>query len=83
MKTNLHHVHVEIKGLRRYGRVQPGILKGSADRSIRPRRDAHVGPPVVTVCPAWTHDPRYQVAPGVEVSGEFSSLGIGRYVEAE
>lgn len=34
-----------------------------------------------TSCPSWTHDPRYQVAPGVTVVGLFSALGPGRYIE--
>ena len=35
----------------------------------------------VTVLPGWTHDKRYQVAPGERVIGGFASLGVGRYLE--
>lgn len=34
----------------------------------------------VTVLPGYTHDPRYQVAPGERVVGGFATLGIGRYL---
>jgi len=29
----------------------------------------------------WTHDPRYQLAPGERVVGGFASLGPGRYLD--
>ena len=35
----------------------------------------------VTVVPGWTHDPRYQLAPGERVLGGFATAGIGRYIE--
>jgi hypothetical protein len=36
-----------------------------------------------TVCPDWTHDPRYTVAPGVQPFGAgFAAAGVGRYLEA-
>ena len=37
----------------------------------------------VTVVPGYTHDPRYQVAPGERVVGGFASMGVGRYLESE
>lgn len=38
----------------------------------------------ITRGPSWTHDPRFQVAPGERHHGAgFSRLGIGRYVESE
>lgn len=36
--------------------------------------------PPVQRCPGWTHDPRYQCAPGATVRGEFTRLGVGRYL---
>ena len=35
----------------------------------------------VVVVPGWTHDHRYQMAPGEKVVGGFASLGLGRYLE--
>ena len=37
--------------------------------------------PKVTVLPGWTHDPRYQLAPGERVLGGFAAAGIGKYLE--
>lgn len=37
--------------------------------------------PLVRVLPGWTHDPRYQLAPGERVLGGFATAGIGRYIE--
>lgn len=66
-----------------------GIASGLADI-----REQHVGlgwrkaapKPVkradgVVVLPGWTHDPRYQLAPGERVVGGFASMGPGRYLE--
>jgi hypothetical protein len=36
--------------------------------------------PLVRVLPGWTHDPRYQLAPGERVLGGFATAGIGRYI---
>lgn len=31
--------------------------------------------------PSYTHDPRFQCAPGERVRGDFTALGVGRYIE--
>ena len=41
---------------------------------------AHAGPRVVLAA-GWTHDPRYQLAPGERVVGGFATLGMGRYLD--
>lgn len=35
----------------------------------------------VLVAPGYTHDTRYQLAPGERVIGGFASMGIGRYLD--
>lgn len=38
----------------------------------------------VIVAPGYTHDPRYQVAPGASVHGAgFAAMGVGRYLGSE
>lgn len=52
----------------------------------RPKQEAQiVTPPGIEVQkgPSYTHDPRFQMAPGVKVRGDFSKLGIGRYLPTE
>jgi len=39
--------------------------------------------PRIIRAPAWTHDPRYQLAPGERVVGGFASMGMGRYLGDE
>ena len=36
---------------------------------------------VVTVCPGWSHDPRYQVAPGARAPALFAALPMGSYLD--
>ena len=51
-------------------RSQAAWSAGEADTS-RARR---------IVCPAPSHDARYQVAPGEHVAGGFETMGVGRYL---
>lgn len=63
-------------GLRDFG---PAHGKGG-DVKLKPDAQA-IKPAAVAVqrCPGWTHDPRYQVAPGVAVQGAgFAAAGVGR-----
>lgn len=64
-----------------------GNLTYSQRRVPKPQGDADVIVPAgvkVTRGPSWTHDPRFQCAPGERHHGAgFARMGIGRYVEAE
>ena len=56
-----------------------------AERHWRKPQPVHKPPPAaptITSARNYTHDPRYQVAPGAQVFGAgFAALGIGRYLE--
>lgn len=53
----------------------PGSLKAPTVSAPRP---GYVAKPVAhTICPNWTHDPRYQVGPGENFQRPFSSLPLG------
>lgn len=85
--TLYHPSASHLPGMRpRYG-AQPPVLPGGLIRGAEPPRPQPATPrapgqlPPVTVCKGWTHDHRYQVAPGAIVTGEFSRLGVGRYID--
>ena len=44
-------------------------------KPVKVRRDG------VLVYEPWTHDARFQVAPGTKIDGGFAALGIGRYLD--
>lgn len=59
-----HRRLIELPGTRQHTRQTVAAMPGSA---------------TVTRCPGFTHDPRYQVAPGERVFGAgFAAVGIGR-----
>jgi hypothetical protein len=51
-------------------------------KNLRPFEPKHVGEAKRTQCPNWTHDPRFQLAPGEKPPALFSALPIGVYLEA-
>lgn len=51
-------------------------LKQSVEIVVPPGIEVQKGP-------SYTHDPRFQMAPGAKVRGDFSKLGIGRYLPTE
>lgn len=63
----------------------PMLLPGTPRAFYAPKAEAIVVVPEGvkrTKCPDWTHDPRYQMAPGVQPFGAgFAAAGIGRYLE--
>lgn len=63
--------HVEPGFTRKRGPVAPEATSIDASRAK------------VTVVPGWTHDARFQLAPGERVIGGFASMGVGRYLEGE
>ena len=63
-------------------------LRALDDQDVSPHWRSRRAVPIqrkdgVTVIPGYTHDQRYQVAPGERVIGGFASLGVGRYLEGE
>lgn len=84
--TLYHPATTKIPGLRERTGAQPPVMAGGLIRGAEPIRPQPTQPrtcgaPVVTICPGWTHNHRYQVAPGTVVVGEFSRLGVGRYLD--
>lgn len=64
------------------------IEKYRAKRGPRAAQAPRVEPETVdgvpiTRGPSCTHDPRYSVGPGEVIHGEFSRLGVGRYVDGD
>ena len=62
----------------------PMTLPGTPKSLYAPKKEAEAFVPEGvkrTVCPSWTHDPRYQCAPGDVVPALFSALPIGVYPE--
>lgn len=76
----------KLPGLReRFGAQPPplpgGLIRGAAVPAPQPIKPRKPGEPIITVCPGWTHNHRYQLPPGARVHGEFSALGVGRYLD--
>lgn len=71
--------------IKRHGMQPPplpgALIRGAAVPAPQPIKPRKTGDPIVTVCPGWTHNHRFQVAPGAVVHGEFSALGVGRYLD--
>lgn len=85
--TLYHPSSTKLPGIPRRTGAQPPPLPGGLIRGAEPPRPQPATPrapgqlPPVTVCQGWTHNHRYQVAPGTIVTGEFSRLGVGRYID--
>lgn len=57
--------------------VKPAVAPQQPAAAAGPR------PVQYTVCPGWTHDRRYQIAPGAPVRALYASLPMGQYLEYE
>lgn len=72
-------------GIKRHGMQPPplpgGMIRGAAVPTPQPIKPRKPGEPIITQCPGWTHNHRYQLPPGARVHGEFSALGVGRYLD--
>ncbi len=64
-----------------FGKVPPEPVKVTRVTVVRPVGETITPEGIkITKCPSWTHDPRYQMPPGTRIEGEFSKLGMGRYL---
>lgn len=72
----------KLSQLLRFGKRRPVTLPGTPIFDAMPAGAEVVERDVrVTVCPGWTHDPRFQCAPGEQPFGAgFSAMGPGRYL---
>ena len=66
--------------------VEPGFTKkrGPVTLQVSDSQQVDASRAKVTQCPGYTHNHRYQVAPGAAVVGAgFAALGVGRYLGSE
>lgn len=75
----LHNIGAAVRSIRPPPRTAPGMLAGSRGAPTMPTKPPIARVVVVQRCPSYTHDPRYQCAPGEQTFGAgFQAVGPGR-----